>query len=61
LPAEISHNATLSEVLQSLDIEDAPSANEVQADMVECWLLDTIVATDEMRAGVAPYTEDSTR
>jgi hypothetical protein len=60
LPAEISHNATLSEVLQSLDIEDAPSANEVQAGG-ECWLLDTTVATDEMRAGVAPYTEDSTR
>ena len=61
LPAEIFYNATLFEVLQSLDIEGVPSANEVQADMVGCWLLDTIVATDEMRAGVAPYTEDATQ
>lgn len=47
LPPELLHNATLVEVLQSLDIGDAPSADEVQAG-VECWLLDTIVATDEM-------------
>jgi hypothetical protein len=60
LPPEITHNATLFEVLQSLGIEDAPSANEVQAGG-ECWLLDTIVPTDEVRAGVAPYTEDTTQ
>ena len=60
LPPEIFHNATMFEVLRSLDIGDASSADEVQAS-VECWLLDTIVATDEMWAGVAPYTEDATQ
>jgi hypothetical protein len=60
LPPELLHNATLVEVLQSLDIGDAPSADEVQAG-VECWLVGTIVATDEMWAGVAPYTEDATQ
>jgi hypothetical protein len=60
LEPEVSHNATLIEILRSLDIRGWPGANEAQRN-VQCWLLDTIVATDEMWAGVAPYTEDDTQ
>ena len=56
---EIFHDATILEILGSLDLEDAvPSANEVRPG-VDCWLIDTIVTTDEMWARVAPYTEDA--
>ena len=52
-------DVTVLEVLRSLDLEDAvPGANEVKPG-VECWLIDTVIATDEMWAGVAPYTEDA--
>ena len=58
---EIFHDATILEILGSLDLEDAvPSANEVRPG-VDCWLIDTIVTTDEMWARVAPYTEDATK
>lgn len=60
LPSEIFPNATLVEILKSLDILDEASANNLQTD-AECWLSDTIVASDEMWAGVAPYMEDATQ
>jgi len=61
LEPEYFDDATLLEVLRSLDLEDAaPSANEVQAGVV-CWLIDTVIPTDEIWAGVAPYTENNSQ
>jgi hypothetical protein len=59
LEPEVSHNATLLEILRSLDIKGWSSANEPHRN-VQCWLLDTTIATDEMWAGVSPYAEDGT-
>jgi hypothetical protein len=53
LEPELFHNATLIEILRSLDIEEVLNVDDVQAS-VSCWFSDTIIATDEMWAGVAP-------
>ena len=58
LPAEVHDNVILNEVLASLYGEDGEPF-ELYGDL-RCAFLDTIIPTDRMRAGVAPYAGNVT-
>ena len=55
-PAEVHSNVTLNEVLESFYGEDGEPVDLYGH--LRCAFLDTIIPTDKMRVGVAPYAED---
>jgi hypothetical protein len=56
LPTEVHDNVILNEVLQALYGEDGEPVDLYGR--FRCDFLDTIIPTDRMRAGVAPYAEN---
>ena len=56
LPTEVHDNVILNEVLQVFYGEDGEPVDLYG--QFRCDFLDTIIPTDRMRAGVAPYAEN---